>query len=109
MEGYAKISQLMSRHDEFAMLRRFRSLNIQNLLYMQAELTYLEEELHLRECRDAQDSNKVFYARDWWSLSQSTDSEDISQWHKFLEIRRKLQEYSLCLPPEYRWDVSVVS
>lgn len=94
MEGYAKIAQLMGRHDEFAMLRRFGALNMQNLLYMQAELTYLEEDLKNLACHDPQDVDK-FFARDWWSLSQSENDEELTQWQKFLEIRGKLKEYSM--------------
>ena len=94
MEGYAKVAQLMSRHEDFAILRRFRALNMQNLLYMQAEITFLEEELATLVNRDAADPEKKYYGRDWWSLSQSDEDVDKAQWHKFFEIRAKLKEYS---------------
>jgi hypothetical protein len=42
MEGYPKIAQLMSQHGGLAIFRKCGSMNIQNLLYIQAELTYLE-------------------------------------------------------------------
>jgi hypothetical protein len=83
MEGHSKIAQLMGRHDEFAMLRRFGALNMQNLLYMQAELSYLEEDLKELAYEDSQDADRVVYARDWWSLSQSEDEKELSQWQKF--------------------------
>ena len=94
MEGYARIAQLMARHDEFAMFRRFRVLNMQNLLHMQAELTFLEEQLKAIAYRDAAVSSRVFYSKDWWALSQSERADDKLQWEKCLDIRAKLKEYS---------------
>lgn len=94
MEGYAKLALLMGRHSEFAMFRRFRALNMQNLLYLQAELTDLEDQLQKLVCRDSEDPNRNFYTKDWWSLSQSEVYEEREQWEKFLDIRVKLKEYS---------------
>ena len=45
MEGYAKLSSVMSNDSEFAIYRKFGALNIQNLLYYQAELLGLEDDL----------------------------------------------------------------
>jgi hypothetical protein len=45
MEGYAKVAHLMGTHGEFGIFRRFQTLNMQNLLYLQAEITHLEAEL----------------------------------------------------------------
>jgi hypothetical protein len=94
MQGYEKLALLMGRHDEFAMFRRFRALNMQNLLYLQAELTELEDQHKRLVCRDSGDPNKNYYAKDWWSLSQSDVDEEREQWEKFLDIRDKLKEYS---------------
>ncbi|KAK7962942.1 uncharacterized protein PG986_003767 [Apiospora aurea] len=103
MEGYAKISQLMGCQDTCAMYRRFGRLNSLNLLYLQAELTHLEEELEILAKRDAADPERRFHARDWWSLSQhndddADDEEAAEQWEKVLEIREKLEQYSQQLP-----------
>ncbi|KAI8627655.1 hypothetical protein F5Y19DRAFT_440707, partial [Xylariaceae sp. FL1651] len=94
MEGYAKISQLMGRQDECAMYRRFRKLNAMNLLYLQAELTHLEQDLESLALRDAAHDDRRFFTRDWWSLSQNEDEEDMEQWEKVLEIRNKLEQYN---------------
>jgi hypothetical protein len=96
MEGYPKLAQLMSDFDEFAMFRRFRALNYRNLLYLQAEIIHLEEELDALSSRDAGHQDRTFYARDWWSLSQGEGDEDTEQWEKVLEIRRLLENYSMC-------------
>ncbi|KAK8074444.1 hypothetical protein PG997_009107 [Apiospora hydei] len=103
MEGYAKISQLMGCQDTCAIYRRFRRLNSLNLLYLQAELTHLEEELEILAKRDAADPERRFHARDWWSLSQHNDNDEddeeaAEQWDKVLEIREKLEQYSQQFP-----------
>jgi hypothetical protein len=94
MEGYAKVARLMASQDEFAILRRFRVLNIQNLLYLQADITHLEAELSILANRDARHGDRQFHTKDWWSLSQGGEGEDTEQWEKFLEIRDKLEKYS---------------
>jgi hypothetical protein len=96
-EGYAKLARLMARQEEFAILRSFRSLNMQNLLYLQAELTHLETELKELAERDVAHIDRQFHAKDWWSLSQGDEEEDTEQWTKFLDIRDKLEKYSKIL------------
>jgi hypothetical protein len=94
-EGYAKIAQFMGTHDEFAIFRRFKELNIQNLLYMQAEITHLEAELREIASKNRQQWDRRNYAYDWWSLSQGESDEDTEQWVTVLEIREKLDKYSM--------------
>jgi hypothetical protein len=95
MEGYAKVARLMGSQEEFAILRRFRVLNMQRLLYLQAEITHLEAELEQLAKRDTSHAEREFYAKDWWSLSQGGTEEDLEQWHKFLELSEKLEQYSV--------------
>jgi hypothetical protein len=94
MEGYAKLAHLMSTHHELAIFRRFKALNMQNLLYLQAEITHLEAEL-LRVAReDVKHGGRQHHAHDWWSLSQGEFEGDGDQWETVLEIRNKLETYS---------------
>ncbi|ORY62310.1 uncharacterized protein BCR38DRAFT_525336 [Pseudomassariella vexata] len=93
MEGYARVAHLMSQ-DEFAILRRFKRLNMQNLLYLQAEITHLECELSDLVDRDLRNVEREYYTKDWWSLSQSDEEEDLEQWEKFQELRVKLEAYN---------------
>lgn len=94
-EGYAKIAHTMNHHGELAIFRRFGKLNLQNLLYLQAELTHLEKDLDELVERDKLDTSREFYTKDWWSLAESSDNEeDQEQWDKVLQIREKLKEYS---------------
>lgn len=94
MEGHTKVARLMYQHPELAITRRFGHLNMQNLLYLQAELVHLEAEYrHLAE-EDQKVPHRLDYAKDWFSLSQSQEEGDLEQWGKMLDIRRKLKEYS---------------
>ncbi len=96
MEGYAKVAQLMGSQEEFAILRRFRALNMQKLLYQQAEIIHLEAEVNELAKRDAEHGEREIHAKDWRSSSQGGTEEDLEQWHKFLEINEKLEHYSTC-------------
>jgi len=98
MEGYQRVAELMASHDEFAILRRFRSLNMQNLLYLQAELISLGAELAELARQDSQHPERPYHSKDWWSLANGLEEEDREQWEKVLEIREKLDIYSASKP-----------
>ena len=95
MEGYAKLSSLISTDSEFAIYRKFGSLNAQNLLYYQAELISLEADLQeLAESdRRSQDTDKRLYAENWYELSRAENGKD-QQIKKFDKIRKVLKQYS---------------
>jgi hypothetical protein len=98
--GYSKLASLMGAHPELATFRRFSTLAAQNLLYLQAELVFLENKL--RKCVDADASSgdiyREMYDRDWQSLSESgaTAGGNGEQWATVLRIRGVLKEYSAC-------------
>lgn len=94
MEGYAKVAHLMARYDEFAILRRFKVLNTQGLLYTQAEIVHLEERLQKLVGRDAAHPDRKFHSKDWWTLAHGSDVEDREQWRLVRKITRKLDKYS---------------
>ena len=99
MQGYADLASMMGRYPDTGILRRFGTLNMQNLLYLQAELIKLESELHELAKTDSdqgKSGNRVrgWYSKDWISLSNYYGSTDETQWQKVLQIRRKLKEYS---------------
>ncbi|KAI9650738.1 hypothetical protein NHQ30_000762 [Ciborinia camelliae] len=75
-EGYAKLAQTMARHDELGIFRRFRKLGLQNLLYLQAELTYLEKDLENLAQRDTCHQSRVEHSKDWYSLAQGYDQAE---------------------------------
>jgi hypothetical protein len=95
MEGYEKIAGLMARHHDLAILRRFNTLNMKDLLYRQAELVHLESELYCIAEGDQGIPDRTFYARDWCSLAESEDDDKKRQWLKMLQIQEKLKAYSM--------------
>jgi hypothetical protein len=104
MAGYPRLASIMGAYPEVGVFRRFGALNAQNLLYLQAELTCLENELRNQEKSDLEsgDQERSIYGRDWQTLAESIDSNASQQWKLFLRIREKLNEYSECLIPEQR-------
>jgi hypothetical protein len=44
--------------------------------------------------RNALHGERTFHAKDWWSLSQGCEEEDVEQWEKFSELSEKLDLYS---------------
>jgi hypothetical protein len=98
MEGYAKLSSLIATDSEFAIYRKFGALNAQNLLYYQAELISLEDDLeHLAESdRRSQDTDKRLYAENWFELSRAETGKN-QQIKKFDKIRKVLEQYSSCI------------
>ena len=93
-EGYAKVAQLMGEHPEFAIFRRFRALNMQDMLYLQAEITHLEADLRKIENDDVKHGGRKNHSYDWWSMTHGQGEGDTDQWEKVLEIREKLEKYS---------------
>ena len=91
MEGYAKLASLMGAYPEVAILRRFGALNVQNLLYLQAELVALESDLKQFAAEGEDQANR---ARDWYTLSQSRQAAG-EEWQTMKKIRKKLKEYSV--------------
>jgi hypothetical protein len=106
MEGYAKLANLMALSPELAILRNFAALRIQNLLYLQAELTLLEERLQEYAAADSA-AKRIAYTLDWEQLHASYTQnpfphsleevdalpEDQRQWPTVLLMRKKLEEY----------------
>lgn len=97
MEGYAKVGQLMATYDQLAILRGFKSLSYQSLLYRQAEIIHLQEDLDKLIQRDAVHPSRQLYSKDWWRLAHTCASdEDEEQWKLWQHLNQKLDEYSTC-------------
>lgn len=96
--GYPKLSRFMASFPNTAIVRRFADLNMRNILYLQAELVRLEMELDIIAKRDfaSIDPSRNGFHESWWTLRSAipTDRQD-RQWRKFLEIRDKLDQYSM--------------
>jgi len=99
--GYPKLACEMGSMPEIAILRRFASLNVQNLLYFQAELVILEKELREMEiessrlqCEGRPRMPEAGYAQDWYWLGHDDNDPRNKQWQTVLRIRQRLKEYS---------------
>lgn len=94
-QGYPRLAALMGT-GAACILRRFAALNARNLLYLQAELIELEIELKVLTEDDARsgDPLRCLYSTQATTLRKSEGTLECDQWHKFLEIREKLNEYS---------------
>lgn len=93
-DGYGKVAELMSTHDEFAVLRRFKHLNMKSLLYLQAEIAHLEEDLGELAEQGSENPELRYHGRDWWSLANGDDKSSQEHWHKVLQLRDKLELYN---------------
>lgn len=109
MANYSGLSRLMSDNPDLLILRTFRTLNVKNLLYYQAELAHLEHELEEveKEDRDCDNSLRSEHAVSWKSLkmvdgscasppkeSLHDDPRDALQWQIFSRARVILHQYS---------------
>ena len=77
--------------------KKFAELNARSLLYMQAELLCLEQELDVITHVDEHgtDPTTKNFARSVWEMKKPPNRP---QWDKVLEVRRKLKDYSMNLP-----------
>jgi len=94
--GFPRLAEFMTRGPERALFRTFRTLGVQNLLYMQAELDYLEWDLR-SDMEDEQNARTTAkYATDWAMASnQSNNGVKPKQCHIIMEIRQKLEKYGI--------------
>lgn len=97
MEGYAKIAGFMGQHPESALVLRFSDINLQNILYLQAEIYGLREDLRKTEVQNHTSSSEDLknFSLDWYALAHTQDNgETNQQWQKVEQLRGVLKEYS---------------
>ncbi|PWY93060.1 hypothetical protein BO94DRAFT_583304 [Aspergillus sclerotioniger CBS 115572] len=90
-QGYDKLAVLMARDPGMAIYRRFAKLNAKNLLYLQAELSYVQADLDVLIEEDGKIPEKKEYPFSLWDLK---NDEQCLQWKKVLEARKLLKEYN---------------
>lgn len=97
--GYPKLAEHFGEHPDFASFRRFGALNSRNLLYYQAELLELEEELEGVERRDdslsksgtGNDRAATWY---WLGGKGKETQNNNDQLLLVMRLRELLQQYS---------------
>jgi hypothetical protein len=114
--NYPTLAQRVGNDPGFAIFRRYATLNAKNLLYLQAEIALLEDELELLELEDQRSDEETRRNFQWVArlLMEDVEGESVDadgldqvpavgsknpkmkskQWAKILEIRAKLKEYS---------------
>jgi hypothetical protein len=112
--SYYTLAAFMAQYPDTAIFRTFSKLNKRNLLYLQAEIAVLEDQLHDVAEEDREDSSRREYGADWRSLASEylkneeesriarTNNEEYKpqhsrdglQWEIFLKIRSLLEKYS---------------
>ncbi|KAL8978281.1 MAG: hypothetical protein Q9177_006442 [Variospora cf. flavescens] len=88
---------MMAHHGETAIVRRFDTLNLKNILYLQAELIHLEAELHQMELDEkfaADPGSRPAHPFSVYDLREAASSGKATQWTKHQEIQSKLQAYN---------------
>lgn len=99
--GYRRVAELFASEPNLAIVRRFGHLNSLNLLYLQAELVKLEDDLKYWADQDdnSSDSRRRDYRHSWRSLSKGlVDEGPANRNNQQLQIVRRmralLKEYS---------------
>jgi hypothetical protein len=95
LEGYDRHAAFIASDKGLSIFRRFARLNVKNLLYLQAEIVILADELKgiIQEDKDSSNPERKDFPFSVWCLKDSLDQQP-TQWEKFIEIRRLLNEYS---------------
>lgn len=98
MAGYTFLADLIGRYPELAVFRRFLALNVKDLLCLQGEI--IDQERRLRRTiendrKAAEGSVRRLFEYDISALKGPHDIPgDSLQWHKQMELRKLLREYS---------------
>jgi hypothetical protein len=79
MTGYEKLAGLMTKHAEVATFQRFDFLNTLNILYLQAEIVHLEQELResMRDDLESRNHPVSEFADEFVSFRDSRGEEVI--------------------------------
>ncbi len=93
MSGYEKLSRLIGTYPELAMYRKFSTLSAKLLLYKQAELQHLENELRIMSQYNARDAQKSVYTVSWKAMNDASGDGGDLQKQKISEINEKMDQY----------------
>jgi hypothetical protein len=98
IDGYPKLSEFISKYYATPIFRRFGDVQMRNLLYYQAEIIRLEEEVNEIAHEDFTSDNASMkeHHMSWLALSSATPgTRNNLQWCKILELRELLHKYSI--------------
>jgi len=93
VEGYPRLAHVIGRNREYAIVRRFTTLDVKLLLYLQAELVQLEHELSRLEAQNSQDD--VSMQQSVTKLMKAERGTGAwKQWEMVQHILEKKEQYS---------------
>ncbi|KAK8225373.1 hypothetical protein HDK77DRAFT_487474 [Phyllosticta capitalensis] len=96
--GYPRLAERMGLKPQTAIFRRFAFLNKLNLLYLQAELVEIEDELRKRQIFDNQeDPSENAFARSWIKFRESADTENDGQFELVCRSSMMLEKYNTAM------------
>lgn len=95
--GYAQLAEFMTK-TRHGMMRQFKDLSTQNLLYLQAEIYQLRFELDRETAADAQyprTDERSNWDYHWRLLATSGQRPEVDdkRWKTWLKLRERLYEY----------------
>jgi hypothetical protein len=93
VDGYPKLAHVIGRNPEYAIVRRFTTLDVKLLLYLQAELVQLEHELSNSETLNHQEDESLQQSvTKLMKAEEGTSARN--QWEKIQELLEKKERYS---------------
>ena len=100
MTGYDKLARLLGQHEDLAMFRTFSALRMKVLLFMQAELLHLENDLRLEADFDlVENAAEAKKLNVYWKKLNDCGNRDVGSEQKELvrSACTKLKEFCLSL------------
>lgn len=106
LEGYAELAEYIASDADLSMYKRFTSLSARNILYLQAEIQVLDDDLRRLDRLDHEDIKKfdssgmdiIQAAKDWQTFDRKARAGDDRQAKKMAlvkKIRRAIKEYRI--------------
>jgi hypothetical protein len=91
MTGYGALASMMASHQNIEAFRKFSSMNMENILHMQAELQHIE--MIINEARKIPELNT--FDRIWVECPENLSEEDVGR--LFERSRTLLDQYRMSL------------
>lgn len=95
VKGYPMLAYLMGNAPLAAHVRRFATLSMRNILYLQADIQFLEKKLFVAENRDSRSG----YSLNWQHLKDSANSENKEQYELIRDLRVLMEQYGKLIAP----------
>ena len=101
VKGHPMLAYFMGNAPLAAHVRRFAALSMRNILYLQADIQFLEKKLLLAENRDSRSGRgkESSYSLNWQDLKDSANSENKEQYELIRDLRVLMEQYGKLITP----------